>query len=121
RMHRTLKQETALPPRSSLKEQQEAFDRFRIEYNLERPHEALEYKTPEKIYIPSERVFPIRIPEIAYATNIVVETVLDDGTAKYGPYRIFFGSPLIGERVGFEEVTERLCKIYFTNAVLWVC
>ncbi|UVA66020.1 transposase [Leptospira borgpetersenii] len=76
RMHRTLKQETALPPRSSLKEQQEAFDRFRIEYNLERPHEALEYKTPEKIYIPSERVFPIRIPEIAYATNIVVETVL---------------------------------------------
>ncbi|AAN48977.2 hypothetical protein LEP1GSC145_1351 [Leptospira interrogans serovar Djasiman str. LT1649] len=87
--------------------------------NLERPHEALEYKTPEKIYMPSERVFPLRIPEIAYATNIVVETVLDDGTAKYGPYRIFFGSPLIGERVGFEEVSERLCKIYFTNA-FWV-
>ncbi|TGM95971.1 transposase, partial [Leptospira mayottensis] len=40
RMHRTLKQETALPARSSLKEQQEAFDRFRSEYNLERPHEA---------------------------------------------------------------------------------
>nr|WP_237578296.1 integrase core domain-containing protein [Leptospira mayottensis] len=118
RMHRTLKQETALPARSSLKEQQEAFDRFRSEYNLERPHEALEYKTPGKIYMPSERIFPLRIPEIAYATNIVVETVLDNGTAKYGPFRIFFGSPLIGERVGFEEVSERLCKIYFTNAVL---
>nr|WP_307930449.1 hypothetical protein [Leptospira borgpetersenii] len=38
-MHRTLTQETALPVRSSLKEQQEAFDRLRIEYNLERPHE----------------------------------------------------------------------------------
>ncbi len=49
---------------------------------------------------------------------LVVETALDDGIAKYGPYRIFFGSPLIGERVGFEEVSERLCKIYFTNAVL---
>ncbi|ALO28409.1 integrase core domain protein [Leptospira borgpetersenii serovar Ballum] len=79
----------------------------------------LEYKTPEKIYMTSDRVFPIKIPEIAYATNIVVKTVLDDGTAKIrSNIESSFGSPLIGERVGFEEISERLCKIYFTNAVL---
>jgi putative transposase len=41
RMHLTLKNETALPPRSSMAEQQVAFDAFRREFNDERPHEAL--------------------------------------------------------------------------------
>jgi hypothetical protein len=40
-MHRTLKAETAKPPRSSFSAQQRAFDRFQVEYNEERPHEAL--------------------------------------------------------------------------------
>jgi putative transposase len=38
-MHRTLKAETARPPRSSFGAQQRAFDRFLVEYNEERPHE----------------------------------------------------------------------------------
>ena len=42
RMHKTLKECTALPPRSSLEAQQKAFDRFMKEYNYERPHEALD-------------------------------------------------------------------------------
>jgi len=50
RMHRTLKQATALPPRSSLADQQKAFDEFREEYNLERPHEAIKNKPPSKLY-----------------------------------------------------------------------
>ena len=40
RMHRTLKQEATLPPASSLRAQQQEFDRFREEFNEERPHEA---------------------------------------------------------------------------------
>ena len=41
RMHRTLKQETAEPPAANRRAQQRAFDRFRQEYNEQRPHEAL--------------------------------------------------------------------------------
>jgi len=41
RMHSTLKAETARPPRSSFRAQRHAFERFRREYNHERPHEAL--------------------------------------------------------------------------------
>src|SRR6185503_8503261 len=40
RMHLTLAQETASPPSANLKAQQRAFDRFRKEYNCDRPHEA---------------------------------------------------------------------------------
>ena len=42
----TLKLATASPPSSSRKAQQRAFDRFRLEYNEQRPHEALGQRLP---------------------------------------------------------------------------
>jgi transposase InsO family protein len=57
RMHRTLKQETAQPAAANRRAQQRAFDRFRQEYNQQRPHEALEMKTPAAVYTPSAREF----------------------------------------------------------------
>jgi len=62
RMHRTLKQETAQPPARSVRAQQQVFDRFREEYNQERPHEALAMATPASVYAPSLRRFPERLP-----------------------------------------------------------
>jgi transposase InsO family protein len=50
RMHLTLKQETASPPYPSLARQQRAFDRFRTEYNEQRPHEALGQTPPAAHY-----------------------------------------------------------------------
>ena len=44
RMHGTLQNETANPPAATLAEQQRAFDRFREEFNVERPHEALDFR-----------------------------------------------------------------------------
>jgi transposase InsO family protein len=58
RMHRTLKQETAWPPKANLKAQQRAFDRFRKEYNQDRPHEALDNDVPASFYQPSRRALP---------------------------------------------------------------
>ncbi|TGK41206.1 IS481 family transposase [Leptospira andrefontaineae] len=120
RMHRTLKQETALPPRASLEEQQQSFDRFKKEYNEIRPHEALGYQTPASVYIQSSRLFPSKLQEVAYPTHVVAEKVYESGFSQYGPHRVFFGAPLIGEIVGFEEISDRLCRIYFTNAVLGI-
>jgi transposase InsO family protein len=58
RMHRTLKLETAMPPSSSMRAQQRAFDRFRLEYNEQRPHEALGQRFPAEFYQRSHRVLP---------------------------------------------------------------
>ena len=55
RMHRTLKQETANPPKANRRLQQEAFGAFQREYNEQRPHEALGWKTPAELYVPSMR------------------------------------------------------------------
>lgn len=49
RMHKTLKAETARPPERDMARQQARFDRWRAEFNDERPHEALGYATPASV------------------------------------------------------------------------
>ena len=74
RMHRTLpvladcprKQEATIPPAASLWAQQRKFDRFREEFNQERPHEALGMKRPGELYRPSRRMMPKRIERYDY-------------------------------------------------------
>src|SRR4051812_4954726 len=46
------------PPRANLRSQQRAFDEFRREYNNERPHEALQLKTPSTAFAHSPRRYP---------------------------------------------------------------
>jgi len=58
RMHKTLKAEAIRPARSRLATQQQAFNRFRDEYNHERPHQSLRGRTPGSLYIPSARTTP---------------------------------------------------------------
>lgn len=55
RMHRDLKAETTKPPAMTLIGQQRLFDKFRARFNEERPHEALEQKTPYEFYEVSSR------------------------------------------------------------------
>jgi len=66
RMHRTLKAEATRPPAHGLRSPQQAFDRFRREYNEERPHEALGMRTPGSLYRPGPRPFPERLPALEY-------------------------------------------------------
>src|SRR5690606_6163231 len=53
RMHRTLKAETARPPGMNVLQQPDRFDAFVSEFNEQRPHEALDMKTPAELYAPS--------------------------------------------------------------------
>jgi len=119
RMHWTLKQETALPPRSSLELQQLAFENFKREYNYERPHEALKNRTPSQLYKPSNRSFPDKI-EVAYPTNMETYVVSDEGTIRYGTLRVFLSSALRNEPVGIEEISERHRRIHFASATIGV-
>jgi len=57
RMHRTLKQATANPAKTSFAAQQFAFNKFIEEFNFERPHEALAGKCPSDLYRSSKRKY----------------------------------------------------------------
>jgi len=113
RMHRTLKQATAKPPRATPKAQQQTFDRFRTEYNQERPHEALDMQTPAQHYQPSPRPFPARLPEIEYPSGYLVRRVRSNGQIRWQGRLIFVSEVLIGHRVGLIEVDNGTWRLDF--------
>ena len=107
RMHRTLKNETARPPQRDLREQQAAFDRFREEYNCERPHEALHQRPPLSVYISSPRKYPRRLEPFAYPEHLRVFKVNCNGQIRWRTGAILqLGLALIGEYIGFEQVDD---------------
>lgn len=103
RMHGTLKAETAKPPAATPAAQQASFDRFRLEYNQLRPHEALDQETPASRYHKSPRCYPVRIEEPAYDAEHAVRRVRSNGEIKWGGTLIFVSEALVGEPVGVAE------------------
>jgi transposase InsO family protein len=118
RMHRTLKAETTKPPARTLSEQQLVFDRFRREYNEERPHEALGQRPPWSAYEASNRRYPIRLQEPEYPNGYRVRKVRDDGTLNWQGRALYVAEALAGEYVGIEEISNDAWRVYFADVAL---
>src|SRR5918996_5549110 len=119
RMHRTLKAEAVTPPAKNLREQQARFDRFVREFNTERPHEALAFRTPESLYIPSTRAYPKHV-ELPYASHLHVRRVYDGGTIQWGHTLYSIATSLAGKRVALEYICEGLARVQFHWKVLGI-
>ncbi len=78
RIHRTLKAETARPPAASASQQQARFDRFRQDYNHNRPYEAFGQRPPAALWRPSPRACPGDLYDAWHA----VRRVRTDGSIK---------------------------------------
>ncbi len=114
RMHRTLKEETASPPRTNLIQQQLAFESFKREYNFERPHEALGQTPPSSVYEPSGRQYTGRIPKVEYDDNVIVRQVRHNGEIKWKGQLIYVSDALAGEPIALEQIDEHLWNIRFS-------
>jgi putative transposase len=106
RMHRTLKAETARPPKATLREQQVAFDRFRRIYNDERPHDALGGKVPADVYSPAPRAMPAFVPDLEYPAHFEERRIHTDGNMKWNGAKIYISQALANETVGLEEISD---------------
>ena len=113
RMHSTLKQATLQPPERTARRQQEAFDRFRHDYNHERPHEALADKTPSSCYSPSCRTMPARMPELEYGKQMVVRRVSQQGSLRMHGERTFISEVFAYEWLGLRERDERYFEVCY--------
>ena len=102
----------AVPPRRA---QQRAFDRFRQEYNEDRPHEGLGMHTPALVYKPSPRAYPARVPEPEYPTSMLVRSVHHQGQIRWKKQEVVVSQVLWGERVGLLPVDERWFTIYLAQ------
>jgi transposase InsO family protein len=118
RMHRTLKEEATIPPSYDERRQQLRFDHFQREFNSERPHEALQGRTPNSIYLPSTRPFPDKLREIEYPSHYTIRMVRSDGTFKWKGENVFCSDVLYGEPVGLEEIADGRWLLSFDRITL---
>jgi hypothetical protein len=114
RMHRTLKEATATPPRMDIHEQQKAFNRFMVEYNEERPHEALDQRPPASIYRPSPKAYPAKLPAVEYDQEVTVRSVHTNGCIKWNGELLFLSETLIGEYVALKQINNHLWEVRFS-------
>lgn len=118
RMHRTLKAEATRPAAATLAAQQRVFDRFRREYNDERPHEALGQVPPASRYTPSARPYPARLPPMEYPAHWEVRRVSRNGGIRWYDQWVNVSHVLAEEYVGFEEIDAGVWNVAFGPLVL---
>src|SRR6185369_10024774 len=99
RMHRTLKAETTRPPANTRLAQQRKFDRFRQEFNFERPHEALDMHTPASAYQSSPRPMPDRLLPFEYPDRFEVRYVSANGGIRWNRQFVNVSTTCVGEYV----------------------
>jgi transposase InsO family protein len=118
RMHRTLKAETARPPQDHVVAQQRAFNRFRVVYNEQRPHQFLGGHTPASRYRASPRPYTGGLPPIEYPGHYVPKRVTNAGTIRFKKRLLFIATALKQHVVGLEEVDDGIWSLYFCNVLL---
>ena len=118
RMHKTLKQETTRPSAATLRSQQRRFDRFRTEFNVERPHEALDQETPASRYAPSRRALPSRLLPIEYPPHFEKRLMSRNGGFRWASKRVPLSHLLEGQYIGLEEVGDGIWDVYYSTVRL---
>lgn len=118
RMHRTLKECSATPPRGSVRAQQRAFEQFKQYYNYERPHQALGQRPPADLYSPSPRPFPKSLLEPAYPREWSIRKVKHKGGILWQSKEHYLGQSLAGHHVGLKPIDNDCWLIHFFDIPL---
>ena len=119
RFHKTLKAATTEPRAPSLRAQQQRFDAFQREYNEERPHASLpDHAAPARVYTPSPRPYPERLPTVQYPEGSEVRKVMGQGAIRWRQVDIFLSSNLVGEYVLLTETPTELITVSYAMLAL---
>jgi transposase InsO family protein len=112
RFHRTLKREAIRPPSASRAAQQRRFTRYRHDFNVNRPHEALGQQPPAEVYVASTRRVPTAVPGFHYPPHFETRRVGANRCMSWHGRRVLVGSALIGETIGLEERADGQWIVY---------
>ena len=114
RMHLTLKKEATRPPGLNSLQQQARFDDFVQEFNVERPHQAIDMKCPAEIYTPSPRIYQ-GLPELTYPFHDRDVLVTACGRLCLHRKKINISTVLAGQKLGIKEVDEGIWLVSFMH------
>lgn len=113
RMHRTLKQHTISPPHPTMTDQQRAFDRFRHDYNQDRPHEALGQTPPAAHYEPSLRPMPERPRAPEYSAEFSVRRLGNSGFLQWQGQYVRIAALLACQPLGLKQTDDDEWELHY--------
>jgi transposase InsO family protein len=113
RFHGTVQAELGLELRQpSIQAAKERFKRYLLEYNYERPHEALNLKRPGQVYRPSSVSRPGLMPEHVIPEGAIARKVDAYGRFSYRCESYSTSQGLIGQYVVIREFESELCAFF---------
>jgi putative transposase len=120
RMHFDLERVLELEQPRTLAAAQQVFDKFRQEFNFERPHEALGMRTPSDFYEVSKRCLPEPKwgRDFEYRPNVEVVQVSKLGYARCHRGTFYASNALTHERLGIDWRGDQTASVYFGRLLL---
>lgn len=113
RFHRTLKADATRPPSANLAAQQRRFDRFRREFNHDRPHEGIGLERPATLFTASPRRLPKQIGTVSYPPHFETRLVSTNGGMRWRSQWVAVTTTCAGHHVGLEQVDHQIWDVYF--------
>jgi putative transposase len=117
RMHGDIARVIESKPAATLAEETLRLERWRMEFNTERPHEALDMKTPGDVY----RCSPRRLSDVkpyVYPADFKRRLVHQSGCVHLRGQHVNFSQALNGMAVGIEPVGENRWRVWFCDLVV---
>ena len=118
RMHKDLKEAVQVRYRGDAKLYQAELDLWRQEFNTLRPHEALNMKTPVKLYHPSTRKYQPGNYQPEYPSSYQVRKVAHNGAIKVSGDYYFITTALCSYLLGLKVIGSAEMALYFGTLLL---
>jgi putative transposase len=125
RMHRTMKAECCTPASANRAAQQRRFERWRVEFNEERPHEGIDFRFPAEAYQANPRAYEIGVTIDLYEPSAETLPVSESGFISWKGKSWHVGEAFAGRRVALEEnpestATPETRQVRFANIPLGI-
>jgi len=121
RMHLDMAKEIEASPAKDISQQQLVIDDWRSEFNLLRPHAALNERTPNEAYRRSKKRYIFSEAALEYPQPLQKRYVCKQGTFGYNGKKIFFTKAVGGENIGLDFTDPERVNIYFGTTCLGFC
>jgi len=117
RMHRELKADILQHRGWTHREQQNCFNRFRHDYNVERPHEGIGQDRPARRFRSSPRGYPHKPRRPEYAEHWEKRKVTTAGTFSWRGKIVFLSESFAGQTIALEpiDVDRSIVRFYQFN------
>jgi transposase InsO family protein len=117
-MHGLYAREVAADPGANRRSEQRRAERWRRQYNEQRPHAALRQQPPGVRYTRSSRAYPSQLAEWGYPPHWNVRRVRSHGDIKWQGRLRFIGRAFVGERVGLKVLGTEQWAVYLGTLLI---